>query len=126
MTFPRNTFTSTKGKTVKKELVALNLMIWEMLDPRMTPDALGFIPEFLVPDDPRPAREQINERYVSGWQSFDGFKMDPETHVLSYPGDPEFPPLAQTMLRDELILFYDCAWVAIVQKDGTFDIARLD
>jgi hypothetical protein len=89
-------------------------------------DSLGFIPEFLSIDNPQPAKEQIHNTYVSGWHAFQGFTMDPETHVLTYPEDPPFPPLAQARLRDELILFYDCAWVAIVQKDGSFEIARLD
>jgi hypothetical protein len=97
-----------------------------MLHPQMTMDALGFIPEFLSVDNPEPAKEQIHNTYCSGWHAFQGFTMEPETHVLKYPGDPKFPPLAQARLRDELILFYDCAWVAIVQKDGSFEISRLD
>jgi len=101
-------------------------MVWEFLDPRMTEDALGFIPEFFNDEDPRCARDQIDSAYVSGWHSFKGFEMDSKTRALKYPEDPALPPLARSMMRDELILFYDCAWVAIVQKDGTFDVARID
>jgi hypothetical protein len=36
------------------------------LHPRCTPDHVGFIPTFLDTDDPRPAREQFQERNVYG------------------------------------------------------------
>lgn len=97
-----------------------------MLHPNMTMDHLGFIPEFLSVDNPEPARVQINNTYISGWIEFRGFKMDPETHVLTYPEDPPLIPLAQARLRDELIVFYDCSWVAVIQPDGSFETARID
>jgi hypothetical protein len=53
------------------------------------------------------------------------FHMDAH-HVLRYPGDPPLNPLAQARLRDELIVFYDHAIVAIVQEDGSFEVARID
>lgn len=48
--------------------------------------------------------------------------MDPETYVIKYPGDPPFPPVARMRLRDEVILVYPCAWVTIIQKDGSYEI----
>jgi hypothetical protein len=30
------------------------------------------------------------------------------------------------MLRDEEIRFYDYSWLAIVQPDGSFEVARVD
>lgn len=99
---------------------------FELLDPRMTEDHLGYIPSFLSPDDPRPAREQIDTTYVSGWRPFRGFKFDLKDHSLKYPDDPMMLPLAQAKLRDELILFYPSSWVAIVQPDQSFEVARLD
>lgn len=109
-----------------KALMTVDAMIWEFLDPRLPADGLGFIPEFLTPGDPRCAREQIHDRYISGWQSFDGFHMDKTTYELTYPGDPPMKPLARSWLRNELLLFYDCAWLAIVQPNGSYEIARLD
>jgi hypothetical protein len=100
--------------------------MWQMLHPNMTFDHLGYIPTFVSVEDDDSARQQIHKRYVSGWIPFKQFKMDPKTHTLRFPGDPPFKPLAQAQLRDELILFYDCAWVAIVQPDGSFETARLD
>jgi hypothetical protein len=29
-------------------------------------------------------------------------------------------------LRDELILVYEGDWVAVLQKDGSFEVARMD
>jgi hypothetical protein len=42
------------------------------------------------------------------------------------PGDPPLLPIAVTMLRDEEIRFYDHSWLAIVQPDGSLEVARVD
>lgn len=97
-----------------------------LLHPRMTKEALGNIPYFFSEEDPRPAREQINEAYIfSGWQPFEGFELVAEEN-LRYPGDPVMYPLAKARLRDETINFYQSAWVSIVQPDGSFEVARID
>ena len=100
-------------------------VIWIAKHPQFRPAMLGFIPSFLSEDDPRPAAEQIAARYVGGWMPFHGFRMLPNGD-LAYPGDAPTQLLAETKLRDETIRFYDSAWVAIVQPDGTHEIARLD
>src|SRR5262245_26974814 len=101
--------------------------MWKFLHPRMTYDHLGLLPEMLWTSDPRPARAQFNERYShgGGWDPFHGFKMLAD-HTLTYEGDPPTVPLAQCQFRDELIIFYDHSWVAIVQKDGSFEVCRMD
>lgn len=102
------------------------MMTWIFNDPRCTPDTLGFIPAFFSEEDPRPAKEQINDAYISGWQPMEGFHMDVATKALTYPGDPEMPPLAESMLRDERIYVYECAWVVIMQPDNSWEAARID
>lgn len=98
-------------------------LTWHTPDPAR----LGFIPGFLRADDPRPAREQIGERYVSGWHPFRGFEYDTESHTLTYPQDPPMQPHSWTRLRDETIYVYPHDWVLIEQKNGTaFEVARLD
>jgi len=94
--------------------------------PRATLDMLGYIPLFLSENNPLPAKEQFNHAYShgGGWTKFEG-------HVLSdlglkYPGDPMRRLIAEAQLRDETIRVYEGAWVAIIQKDGTYEIARLD
>lgn len=102
-------------------------LLWIMLHPRMTPDALGYIPGFLSEDDPRPAREQIDAHYQhgGGWCPNKGFTLRRD-NVLQFPGDPLFPPLAQVRLRDELIVLYPHSYVAIIQPDRSFEAARVD
>jgi hypothetical protein len=105
------------------------MIIWVMLHPKMTPEHLGLIPLWITDDDPDPAWKQIDKNYQhgGGWRHGDmNFKMHKTSHVLSYPGDPPLKPTARTHLRDELILFYDHAIVAIVQKDGSYEVARID
>lgn len=101
---------------------------FELLHPRMTHEALGLLPEMLSEYDPAPARQQFHEHYShgGGWDPFEGFRFDPTTHAIKYPGDPAHKPLARATLRDETIYFYEHSWVAIVQLDGAFEIARMD
>jgi hypothetical protein len=103
------------------------MMIWTLLDSHFNPDMLGTIPMMLSEMDPRPARVQLHEGYGhgGGWNPFKGFKLLPGD-ALQYPGDPVLAPLAQTKLRDELIVVYDYAWVAIIQLDRTFEVCRMD
>lgn len=96
---------------------------WEMLDPRMTIDHLGFLPTFLSDDDPRSARGQFAAAY--GWKPFKGFEKGVD-NSLTYPGDPPQPVLAQTKLQDELICYYPHSWVAIIQPDGSYEVCRMD
>lgn len=110
------------------------MLTWTLKHPRMTMEHLGLIPTFLSEDDPRPAAKQIdvNYHFGGGWSPMKGWRMTPETGVISYgdpsapDADPPLPVLAETRLRNEIILFYESAWVAIVQPDGSFEIARLD
>lgn len=105
------------------------MKVWQLLHPAITMEHLGLIPLWIHNEDPDPAWKQIDKNYAhgGGWRHGTmNFKMDLSTHVLKYPGDPPLAPLAQTLLRDELILFYRHAIVAIVQKDGSFEVARID
>jgi hypothetical protein len=107
------------------------MMIWQLFH-NMTPEALGFIPGMVSDDDPRPAREQFDANYQhgGGWRKFEGFTMQPNGSI-KYPEDPPLPVLAETLLhadtdKPETIRFYSHDWVAVVQKDGTYEIARMD
>lgn len=102
------------------------MILFEMKHPQATAEHLGFIPYFFSNGDPRPAREQIDSNYQhgGGWRPFKGFKMG--ERGITYPGDPMMPLLAEAKLGKETIRIYDCAWVAIVQEDGSFEISRID
>ena len=116
---------------------------FKMLHPSMKPDYLGLVPFFLNENDPRSAREQINDNYQhgGGWRSIEKFKLvKPVTDlerqispyrvarslILKYPGDPPLKPLAVAQLRDETIVLYDGAFLAIFQPDYSFEVARID
>ncbi len=97
------------------------------LHPEATIEHLGYLPGMLDADDPRPAAEQFNERYgFGGWRPQRGFTLDHDIFALKYPGDPMMLPIAMTHLRDELIVFYPRAYVAIVQRGGGFEVCRMD
>jgi hypothetical protein len=57
------------------------------------PEDLGFLPMFLDPNDPRPAKEQLHENYQhgGGWHSMPGFSIGDDLE-LCYPGDPPMQP----------------------------------
>jgi hypothetical protein len=101
-------------------------IVWIPMHPRAHPDMLGYLPTFLLENDPRPAKEQFQERYVfGGWSSFAGFELI-ANDKLKYPGDPPILPIYRTYLRDEEITMYEHAWVMIRQKDGTWEVSRMD
>jgi hypothetical protein len=96
------------------------------LHERATPEHAGFIPSFLDENDKRPASEQFDERYISGWRPQEGFKLNEGDMSLRYPGDPVMKPILAIIFREELILMYPHEYVAIVQKDGSFEACRMD
>lgn len=104
------------------------MLQFKILDARVTPDHLGFIPEFLSEHDPRPAVEQIDANYQhgGGWRPIKGFMPLSDFHLLKYPGDPPLHALAVAELRDERIFIYEHAFVAVQHADGTFSTARID
>jgi hypothetical protein len=91
-------------------------------------DLVGYLPTFASESDPRKVAEQFNETYAhgGGWSPMQGWNFEPQSGAITYPGDPPLHPVAAMMCRDELILVYEHAWVAIVQEDRSFEIARMD
>jgi hypothetical protein len=91
-------------------------------------DAVGWIPQFLSEDDPRPAKEQLDTNYKhgGGWNPMNGWHFFKDTLKLYYPGDPAMLPFAKMKLRDEVILVYDHSWVLIMQPDGSHEVSRMD
>ena len=91
----------------------------------------GYIPDFLSVHDPRPAVEQLNENYAhgGGWHPFKGFmlvKLSREQYGLAYPDDPPMREMSRGVLRDETIVLFESSWVAVIQKDGSYEVARMD
>ena len=92
-----------------------------------TPDHVGLIPHMLDDEVLKPAREQLDANYQhgGGWRPMKNFKHL-EGGLLQYPGDPPMEPRAIMRLRDEKIVVYDYGFVGIFQKDGSFEVARMD
>lgn len=101
--------------------------VWTMIHPRMTPEMLGYVPLFFDENDPRPAREQIDDNYGhgGGWHSVQGFEMLP-SGKLSCSGNPPIQLLAETRLRNETIRFYEHSWLVVIQPDGSWEASRVD
>jgi hypothetical protein len=97
---------------------------WILLDIRYD---LGFLPEIIRGDDPRPVKDQVNERYRhgGGWDPTPGFKLLPN-FVLEYPEDPPYRPVAMTKIGAELVYVYPHDFVGVFQSDGSFEVARMD
>jgi hypothetical protein len=91
---------------------------------------VGWLPQFLDEDDPRPARDQIDANYQEGggWRPIEGFQFTGDNDgTLSYPGDPLLKPIAAAKLRDEFLVFYPHSLLVIIQEaDRSFEVARVD
>lgn len=110
---------------------AANGALWSAWDNAV--ELLGYIPSFLDPRSNESATRQISTAYAhgGGWQSFHGFILENPSKgnaALLYPGDPPMREVGRTYLplTEEEVIVFAHAWVAVVQKDGSYDVARLD
>jgi hypothetical protein len=88
----------------------------------------GELKWMLSDTNPHPAREQFDAAYFhgGGFTPMKGWTYDPLDYGITYPGDEKLLPVAWTELRSERIYLYRHAWVAIVQPDDSFVVARMD
>lgn len=102
-------------------------MPWELLvranKARLAAELLGSIPAWLNPANPEPAAKQLDAgyRHGGGWIPFGKGVWE-----MGDGGTLALKPIAKAQLRDETIYVYEYTWVAIVQKDGSFEVARMD
>lgn len=96
------------------------------------PEWLGMLPLIVLDTDPRPVREQVAQRYSNGggWRPYKGFKtgigMD-NRMTLSYPGDPPQQLIAECLHSNgETIRLFESAWVMVTQRDGSYEVSRMD
>ena len=99
----------------------------KFLHPQANWDFVGMIPDMLSEHNPKSATQQLNNGYLhgGGWHKFEGFELRADNSI-KYPGDPAHKPIAEMHLRDELILVYESAWVAVIQPDRSYEICRMD
>jgi hypothetical protein len=89
---------------------------------------LGFLPDILRANDKRPVKDQLEDRYAhgGGWRPIKGFTMD-KNRVLRFPEDPPFYPAAIIVIGGETVIFYpNCSLLAVIAKDGSFEVTRVD
>jgi hypothetical protein len=107
------------------------MMMYLAIDQRFVLEDLGYLPEMLSEDDPRSAKEQLDAGYQhgGGWRPMSGWKRngDGPSASIQYPGDPPLKPLAATFLHGkEAIVFYPHGFVLILQRNNSFEVARMD
>lgn len=105
----------------------MKIIVSPGVDPAVAAETIGVLPHWLDEDDPRPAAQQLDEHYAhgGGWHAFLGFQLQVDGSI-KYPGDKALKPIAAIAFRKELVMFYPHAWVMILQKDGTFEVCRMD
>jgi len=87
-------------------------------------NVVGDLKFFASEENPAPLNEQIDKAYCGGWNPLREFTM--KDNCLIYPDDPPLSPLAKATFRDQTIYVYLYGWVAIVEKDGSFEASRID
>jgi len=95
----------------------------------MPDEMLGSVPEMLSILNPLGAVDQIDAAYRpvgGGWRDSTGHRLDLEAGTLTYPGDQPRRLVAEASLRDERILFFNGAWVVVIQPDHSYRVARID
>jgi hypothetical protein len=96
------------------------------------PEHLGYIPSNLAAfaNPGHPAAVQLHDSYPhgGGWQPMDGWTYDPSNHSITYPEDPPLLPRARIRIGQpgEQVFVYDYGWVAVIQPNGEFQVARMD
>ena len=96
-----------------------------LLEPGVTLQTLGALPDMLDANDPAPAREQLDRGYQHGFRGLSGWYLGADD-VLHFPGDRPYRPLAEMRMRDEKILIFEGSFVAVIAPDRSFEVARMD
>jgi hypothetical protein len=92
----------------------------------------GLLPDIITASDPRPAAEQIAERYAhgGGYRPFGGgswaLGVKGGKITLEYPGGPMFREVARIELAKQTVVLFDSAFVAIIELDLAFVVLRMD
>ena len=93
-------------------------------------EVVGYIPQMLSEDNPASAQEQLHKGYLhgGGWNDFNGFTLVNKDgrYGLQYPGDPVMKERSRTRLRDEVVVLFDYSWIAVIQPNGDYRVARFD
>lgn len=87
------------------------------------------ISTFLSVGDMRSAKDQIDESYrqYGGWRPIGGITLQKDRETIRFDDEGDTcRPIAEATLRDQKLFLYRSDWLAIVNTDGTYEIARID
>lgn len=88
---------------------------------------VGYLPGMLSHGLQLSVSEQFDATYpFGGWVPFEGFNFNADKLTLTYAGDPDEVAIARVQIGKETVLVFRHAWVAIIQENGDFEVARLD
>jgi len=91
-------------------------------------EACGFIPEWVINDrdhDDLNIKDMLETHYPYGMFEMDKSVVDPDG-TYHYPQDPDMFPLIKMKRGEETLYQYQHGIVAIVQKDGSSFVTRMD
>lgn len=89
-------------------------------------EAVGILLDWIDRTDPRPAREQYEEKYAFGVHPSLGGKIDPDG-TFHFPEDPPQFPLIKLERDHETVYFYLHSFVSIVNREtGEHFRTRMD
>ena len=89
--------------------------------------SLGYIPGWVVNQEffEKPLKEALDLQYGFGMFEMTGGEVT-EDGVYKYPQDPDLYPLIKITRGEETLYQYQYGIVAIVQKDGSAFVTRMD
>lgn len=105
------------------------MITFEPIHPDFTEEMAGLLPLIFSTSDPRPAIEQINDRYShgGGFTPLRKFTLNAKTFALTYPGDPPMNPIARAELSDkETLYLYPHSFILIFRPGDAWDVCRMD
>jgi len=91
-------------------------------------EACGFIPEWVMYDkdhDDLNMKDMLETHYPYGMFEIDNSIIDSDG-TYHYPEDPDMYPLIKMERGEETLYQYKYGLVAIVQKDGSLFVTRMD
>lgn len=93
------------------------------------PELWGMIPNFIDPASEEPLKDQLDRSYICGFKHQEGFTLrelsDGTYHAL-YEGDPPQIEVDRWEVCGQLLVLFPYAYVAAIEADGSYAVARMD
>lgn len=112
---------------VEKTLSSIELTAPKLLAVTI-PKLWGYIPSYLDVHDERPAAAQLAARYIGGWKPRDWFHLEqmPSGYYALKGKDVPVAEIARMWFGSETLVLFEQFWCAIIQPDGSYEVACVD